>query len=135
MDIDLEYITYLLKTKIKFKNKCQYYNVNKKLKSNDKTDLLTQIIYLYAEAYKSMDTKFIYTDQIDDKDKKELEELRDFKNKYISMKKSNDKKLEIIKELKLEIDNMNITINNLKYDISILDGTEEGCILDYDKIK
>jgi len=130
MNIDLKYISYLVKKNMKFKNKNQFYNLNKKLKKEDKTDLLTQVIYLYAEATKTMKTKFIYTDQQHTEDVKELTELREFKKKYERMNKSNNEKIKKIEILNEEIKNMKITISNLKYEINILNGTEKPCTLD-----
>lgn len=86
---DTNYIISLLKTKLHFKSDYERYNLNKKLKKEDMSDITTQIAHLYTIATKSNNNITIINNMYKDEKKEDNEELL----KQIEELKKENKKL------------------------------------------
>ena len=83
------YIISLLKTNLHFKSNYERYNLNKKLKKEDMSDITTQLAHLYTIATKSNNNITIINNMYKDEKKESNEELL----KQIEELKKENKKL------------------------------------------
>jgi len=91
---DTNYIISLLKTKLHFKSDYERYNLNKKLKKEDMSDITTQIAHLYTIATKSNNNITIINNMYKDSEKKEdneelLKQIEELKKENKKLKEEN----------------------------------------------
>lgn len=91
---DMNYVISLLKTNLQFKSNTDRYNLNKKIKKDDMTDITTQLAHLYAISTKANNNVTIINnmykdDKQDDKDDL-LKQIEELKKENKQLKKENE---------------------------------------------
>lgn len=91
---DMNYVISLLKTNLHFKSNTDRYNLNKRIKKDDMTDITTQLAHLYAISTKANNNVTIINnmykdDKQDDKDDL-LKQIEELKKENKQLKKENE---------------------------------------------
>ena len=117
---DTNYIISLLKTNLHFKSDYERYNLNKKLKKEDMSDITTQIAHLYTIATKSNNNITIINNMYKDEKKESNEELlkqiEELKKENKKLKEENRIKNDESRKIVISSDEEDDKISKKKYD-------------------
>jgi hypothetical protein len=113
--LDSNIVIAILKTNLNFKSKYDRYNLNKKIKKNDMSDITTQLAHLYCKSIISDNN--ISSMNTDSNNDELLKQIEDLKKENKKLKKQNKQLTDENEKLKEETDDEKVSKKKYQHEV------------------